>query len=69
MIVVYFAQQKYDAVHRENSETKKAQPFYDNINTAFDDCKTLEKGLSKYRISEDDKHFDVWDAKLERLEK
>ena len=68
MIVVYFAQQKYDAVHRENSE-KKVQPFYDKIDTAFDDCKTLKKGLSKYRISEDDKHFDVWDAKLERLEK
>ena len=69
MIVVYFAQQNYDAVHHESHVTHKVQPFYDNIDTAFDDCKTLEKALSKYRISEDDKHWNVWDVKFSVLEK
>ena len=54
MIVVYYSQQYYDAVLRENPITGREVPFYDEIDNAYEGTLALKAAVDKYKISDED---------------
>ena len=55
MLTVYFAEEKFDNVLREDDNT----PYYPNLTSCFNDAKVLKTTIEKYRISDEDIEFDL----------
>ena len=58
MITIYFAQKNYDAVLSKDED----KPFFDDIITAHDDLEVLKAAVSKYKISDEDKCYELQDT-------